>query len=65
MRPVTPDGDPILGKIPGKERAFIATGTGGKGILMGPVIGRAIADLIITGETDLSIEEFGLERFSS
>ncbi|MDA0595594.1 MAG: FAD-dependent oxidoreductase [Chloroflexi bacterium] len=65
MRPVTPDGDPILGKIPGKERAYIATGTGGKGILMGPVIGRAIADLIISGETDLPIEEFGLERFSS
>ena len=63
MRPVTPDGDPILGKIPGKERAFIATGTGGKGILMGPVIGRAIADLIIDGETELPIEEFGLDRF--
>jgi len=65
MRPVTPDGDPIIGKIPGKERAFIATGTGGKGILMGPVIGRAIADLIIAGETDLPIAKFGLERFSN
>jgi glycine oxidase len=63
MRPVTPDGDPIIGKIPGKERAFIATGTGGKGILMGPVIGQAIADLVISGETELPIEEFGLERF--
>ncbi|MBN4064809.1 FAD-binding oxidoreductase [Dehalococcoides mccartyi] len=65
MRPVTPDGDPIIGKVPGKDGVFIATGTGGKGILLGPVIGRAIADLITTGETDLDIAEFGLERFDS
>ncbi|NQW19591.1 MAG: FAD-binding oxidoreductase [Chloroflexi bacterium] len=64
MRPVTPDGNPILGRIPGKEGIFIATGTGGKGILMGPVIGRAMADLITTGETALEIAEFGLDRFS-
>ena len=65
MRPVTPDGDPVLGKVPGKDGVFIATGTGGKGILMGPVIGRAMADLITTGETDLEIGQFGLDRFSS
>ncbi|MBT5628437.1 MAG: FAD-binding oxidoreductase [Chloroflexi bacterium] len=65
MRPVTPDGDPVLGKVPGKDGVFIATGTGGKGILMGPVIGRAMADLITTGETDLEIGQFGLDRFPS
>jgi glycine oxidase len=52
MRPITPDGDPILGKVPGKEGTFIATGTGGKGILLAPVIGRALADLI----TNLAIQ---------
>jgi len=65
MRPVTPDGDPVLGKLPNKEGVFIATGTGGKGILMGPVIGRIMADLITMGETDLPADEFGLERFNS
>ena len=65
MRPVTPDGDPVLGKVPGKEGVFIATGTGGKGILMGPVIGRAMTDLITTGETELEIEQFGLDRFQA
>jgi glycine oxidase len=65
MRPVTPDGDPIIGKVPGKEGTFIATGTGGKGILLAPVIARALADLINTGETDYEISEFGLERFST
>ena len=63
LRPVTPDGDPILGRVPGKEGMFIATGTAGQGILLAPVIGRAIADLVSTGETDIDISPFGLDRF--
>ena len=55
MRPVSSDGEPILGKVPGKDRVFLATGTGGKGVLMGPVIGKAISDLVIQGQTDLPI----------
>lgn len=64
LRPVTPDGDPILGRVPGKDRLFIATGTAGQGILLAPVIGRAISDLVLTGETDVEISPFGFERFS-
>ena len=64
LRPVTPDGDPILGQVPGKEGMFIATGTAGQGILLAPVIGRAIADLVSTGETDIDIAPFGFDRFS-
>ena len=63
LRPVTPDGDPILGRVPGKEGLFMATGTAGQGILLAPVIGRAIADLVSRGETDVDIGPFGLERF--
>ena len=63
LRPVTPDGEPILGRVPGKEGLFIATGTAGQGILLSPVIGRAMADLVSTGETDIEIAQFGLERF--
>ena len=63
MRPVSSDGEPILGKVPGKDRVFLATGTGGKGVLMGPVIGKAISDLVIQGQTDLPISNLGLERF--
>ncbi len=65
MRPVTPDGDPILGKVPDKEGLFIASGTGGQGILLAPVIGRAMADLISIGKTEIDIVQFGLERFSA
>jgi len=65
MRPVTSDGDPILGKVPDKEGLFIASGTGGQGILLAPVIGRAMADLISVGKTEIDIVQFGLERFSA
>lgn len=63
MRPITPDGGPILGKVPGKEGTFIATGTGGKGILLAPLVACAMADLIIKGETGNNIDNFGLDRF--
>jgi glycine/D-amino acid oxidase-like deaminating enzyme len=64
MRPVTPDGDPILGKVSGKEGLFIASGTGGQGILLAPVIGSSMADLISNGKSDIDIMQFGMERFS-
>ena len=64
LRPVTPDGNPILGRVPGKDGLFMATGTGGQGILLAPVVGRAIADLVTTGETGIDIRPFGLERFN-
>ena len=63
MRPVTPDGFPILGRVPGKEGIFIATGTGGSGIMLAPAIGQGIADLVMTGETEMRMDQFGLERF--
>ena len=64
MRPVTPDGGPILGKVPGKEGTYIATGTGGKGILLTPLMAQVTADLITTGTSRIDISKFGLNRFS-
>jgi glycine oxidase len=65
MRPITPDGAPILGKVPGKEGTYIATGTGGKGILLAPLVAQATADLITAGESEIDIANFGLDRFSA
>ena len=64
MRPVTPDGFPIIGRVPGQEGMFIATGTGGQGIVLAPAIGKAISDLVTAGETEIDIGRFGLERFA-
>jgi glycine oxidase len=63
LRPVTADWLPIIGNAPGWDNAYLATGAGKKGILISPGMGKATADLITEGRTDLSVNEFGLERF--
>ena len=63
LRPVTPDWLPIIGRTPGWENVYMATGAGKKGILIGPGMGKAIADLITLGTTQLSVGSFGPERF--
>jgi glycine oxidase len=64
LRPVTADWLPIIGKAPGWANVYLATGAGKKGILISPGMGKATADLITQGRTDLSVDDFGLERFS-
>ena len=65
LRPVTPDWLPILGRTPGYDNVYLATGAGKKGILLAPAIGKSIADLITGGETALPIADFSPERFAS
>ncbi|MDP6073003.1 MAG: FAD-dependent oxidoreductase [SAR202 cluster bacterium] len=64
LRPVTPDSMPILGRAPGIEGAYLATGAEKQGIQTSPAIGKAMADLIIRGETDMPIDSYGVERFA-
>jgi glycine oxidase len=65
LRPVAPDGLPILGKAPGWDNAYLATGGAKKGILLSTGMGKAIADLITEGQTSLSIGAYATERFAS
>jgi glycine/D-amino acid oxidase-like deaminating enzyme len=48
-RPVTQDGLPLIGAIPGARGAYVATGHGVWGILNAPATGEAIAELILEG----------------
>lgn len=63
LRPVTPDSAPIIGAVPGKRGVYLATGGGRKGILAGPAMGMATADLIVDGATALPVQTLGLDRF--
>jgi glycine/D-amino acid oxidase-like deaminating enzyme len=63
LRPYTPDGLPILGKVAGVEGFIMAAGHEGDGIALSPITGELIADLIATGRTQLPLEDFRLERF--
>jgi glycine/D-amino acid oxidase-like deaminating enzyme len=49
FRPVTEDGLPLIGPVPGIRGAYIATGHSVWGILNGPATGEAVAELIMDG----------------
>ena len=65
LRPVTPDWLPIIGRAPGCDNAWLATGAGKKGILLAPAFGKAVADLITQDETSLPIENYAPARFAA
>jgi glycine/D-amino acid oxidase-like deaminating enzyme len=48
-RPVTDDGLPLIGPVPGAAGAFVATGHGPWGMLNAPATGQALAELIVEG----------------
>ena len=63
LRPYTPDGLPILGRVPDKPGFILAAGHEGDGIALAPVTGLLIAQLITDGATDISLEAFSCGRF--
>lgn len=50
LRPVSVDGLPIVGRLPGTGRIYVATGHGMLGLTLGPVTGQMLANLIIQGD---------------
>ena len=65
-RPLSPDSKPIIGPVPGREGVFLATGHTTKGIHLGPITGRIIADYICRGSTQVvsDLGEFLPDRFA-
>ncbi len=63
LRPMTPDGLPIIGKVPTFENVYAATGHGMLGVTMAPVTGAIIAELIVNGESSHDISAFEAGRF--
>jgi glycine/D-amino acid oxidase-like deaminating enzyme len=49
FRPVTRDGLPLIGQVPGVDGAFVATGHSVWGILNAPATSEAVAELITEG----------------
>jgi glycine/D-amino acid oxidase-like deaminating enzyme len=52
-RPVTDDGIPLIGPVPGAPGMFVATGHGPWGILNAPATGLAMAELVADGAAKL------------
>jgi D-amino-acid dehydrogenase len=48
-RPMTPDGLPAIGPLPGHPGLFLASGHNMLGLMLGPATGRVVADLVTGG----------------
>src|SRR5262249_16361796 len=64
LRPLASDGLLLVGPVPGWDRVYMATGAGRKGILLGPAMGGAVADLIVTGVAKIALDAFAPGRFA-
>ena len=60
---LSPDRDFIVDRLPGDERVTVACGFSGHGYKFAPVVGEALADLALSGRSDLPIGFLGLSRF--
>lgn len=63
LRPVTPDGRPLIGPDPEVAGLWYATGHGRKGILLGPLTGEIVRDLVLDGATPWDIRPCDVTRF--
>ncbi len=64
LRPMTPDGDPILGPVPQMQGLYNDCGWGGHGIMHSPAAGMALAEWIVDGQpSSVDLVCFGAERF--
>ena len=60
---MTPDGNPILGRVPGLDGLYVASGCCVGGLSLSPAAGRALADLIVDGRSDPDLAPVSVERF--
>ena len=53
LRPLSADGLPIVGKVPGWQNLYLGTGAGRKGILWSTGMSQGLADLVLEGSSDV------------
>lgn len=64
FRPVTEDGLPLIGKVPGMDCVYVATGHSVWGMLNAPATGEAMAGLILDGAAaHVDLAPFAVDRF--
>jgi D-amino-acid dehydrogenase len=64
LRPVSVDDMPIIGVLPAHPNVYVATGHGANGLLLGPVTGALIADIVTEKEPSLDLTPLSPTRFS-
>ncbi|MCB2044337.1 MAG: FAD-binding oxidoreductase, partial [Rhodoferax sp.] len=60
---VTPDWNPVLGRVPEVPGLVVAFGFSGHGFKLSPAVGRVLAQEALGMPTDVSLAPYALERF--
>ncbi len=69
LRPASLDGRPLVGRVPGWTNAYVATGHGAEGLLLGPFSARVLAGQLVGGgpegtPRDRELSRLLLQRWS-
>ena len=65
LRPLTSDGIPVVGRVPGWDNLYVATGGGRKGILWSTGMAQGLAELILRGQSEITgLEHLDPARFA-
>jgi D-amino-acid dehydrogenase len=64
MRPLTPDGLPALGRAPGFDNLFVATGHSMLGVTLAPATACVMAGLICNNAANIDLRPFDPGRFA-
>jgi D-amino-acid dehydrogenase len=64
LRPMTPDGLPIVGRARRLENLVLATGHNMNGLMYGPITGRLVAEMVAGRAPSLDIHPLRAERFT-
>jgi glycine oxidase len=64
LRPGSPDGLPLIGRLPGWSGVSAATGHFRNGVLLAPITAHLVADLLLRERPRLSLEAFDPARFA-
>ena len=63
---MTPDRQPIIGRVPGLDGLLLANGFSGHGFQHAPIVGKLLAELVVDGAAQtVDIASLGLDRFTS
>jgi glycine oxidase len=62
LRPLSLDGLPFIGRAPGWDDVYLATGHGSKGIVQCLATGKYLAQLIARGHSDYPLDPFSPQR---
>jgi sarcosine oxidase subunit beta len=60
----SPDGNPIVGTVPGHPDMFLACGFVGHGFMMAPIVGKLYGEWLAGGTKHEIFERYTLQRFS-